>query len=155
MFFFVFFTFLVMYLFMTIEEYFLNLLLFLRTGFIYRRCILYYDFYIDFIICILLYYIDLLYYLKFYILTRRYIVDHMPEKSSSFCQKIKITYCFRVNKKYNCSGPQHLKVKQQHISLTKNYRIIVSIQTITSMHTFILKIQLILESRELKDHCHL
>ena len=85
MFFFVFFTFLVMYLFMTIEEYFLNLLLFLRTGFIYRRCILYYDFYIDFIICILLYYIDLLYYLKFYILTRRYIVDHMPEKSSSFC----------------------------------------------------------------------
>ena len=83
--FFVFFTFLVMYLFMTIEEYFLNLLLFLRTGFIYRRCILYYDFYIDFIICILLYYIDLLYYLKFYILTRRYIVDHMPEKSSSFC----------------------------------------------------------------------
>ena len=154
MFFFVFFTFLVMYLFMTIEEYFLNLLLFLRTGFIYRRCILYYDFYIDFIICILLY-IDLLYYLKFYILNRRYIVDHIPEKSSSFCQKIKITYCFRVNKKYNCSGPQHLKVKQQHISLTKNYRIIVSIQTITSIHTFILKIQLILESRELKDHCHL
>lgn len=84
-FFLFFFTFLVMYLFMTIEEYFLNLLLFLRTGFIYRRCILYYDFYIDFIICILLYYIDLLYYLKFYILTRRYIVDHMPEKSSSFC----------------------------------------------------------------------
>ena len=154
MFFFVFFTFLVMYLFMTIEEYFLNLLLFLRTGFIYRRCILYYDFYIDFIICILLY-IDLLYYLKFYILNRRYIVDHIPEKSSSFCQKIKITYCFRVNKKYNCSGPQHLTVKQQDISLTRNYCIIISIQIITSIHSFILKIQLILESRERKDHCHL
>ena len=154
MFFFVFFTFLVMYLFMTIEEYFLNLLLFLRTGFIYRRCILYYDFYIDFIICILLY-IDLLYYLKFYILNRRYIVDHIPEKSSSFCQKINITYCFRVNKKYNCSGPQHLTVKQQDISLTRNYCIIISIQIITSIHSFILKIQLILESRERKDHCHL
>ena len=154
MFFFVFFTFLVMYLFMTIEEYFLNLLLFLRTGFLYRRCILYYDFYIDFIICILLY-IDLLYYLKFYILNRRYIVDHIPEKSSSFCQKIKITYCFRVNKKYNCSGPQHLTVKQQDISLTRNYCIIISIQIITSIHSFILKIQLILESRERKDHCHL
>ena len=51
--------------------------------------------------------------------------------------------------------PQHLKVKQQGISLPRNYSIIVSIQIITSIHTFILKIQQILESHELKDKYHL
>ena len=44
--------------------------------------------------------------------------------------------------------PQHLKVKEQDISLTRNYCIIVSIQIISSIHTFILKIQQILESCE-------
>ena len=56
------------------------------------------------------------------------------------------------NKKYNCSGPPAFK--SQRVG-TRNYCIIVSIQIICSIHTLILKIHQILESRELKDHCHL
>ena len=50
--------------------------------------------------------------------------------------------------------PLHLKIKEQHISLTKNYCITFSIQKISSIHKFILKIQQILGSHELKGHCH-
>ena len=56
------------------------------------------------------------------------------------------------NKKYNCSGPRHLKVKELNISLTRNYCVTISIQLISSIHIFILKIQKILESLELKDY---
>ena len=56
------------------------------------------------------------------------------------------------NKKYNCSGPRHLKVKELNISLTRNYCITISIQLISSIHIFILKIQKILESLKLKDY---
>ena len=48
--------------------------------------------------------------------------------------------------------PQHLKVKQKYISLTKNYFITISIQKISSIHKFILKRQQILGYHELKDH---
>ena len=51
--------------------------------------------------------------------------------------------------------PQHLEVKEEDISLTKNYCITINVKIISSIHAFILKIQQILESRELKDHCHL
>ena len=49
-----------------------------------------------------------------------------------------------VRKKYNCSGPQTLKVKESDISPTKNY----CIQKISSINRFILKIQQILGSHE-------
>ena len=62
---------------------------------------------------------------------------------------------FIINKSTTAVDPQHSKVKEQDISLTRNYCIIVSIQIITSIHTFILKIQKILESRELKHRYHL
>ena len=58
----------------------------------------------------------------------------------------------KTKQNYNCSGSRHLKVKEQHISLTKNYCIIVSIKIISSVHIFILKIQQILESRESVPH---
>ena len=48
--------------------------------------------------------------------------------------------------------PRHLKVKEYDISLTINYCTTSSIQKISSIHTFILKIQHILGSHELKDH---
>ena len=48
--------------------------------------------------------------------------------------------------------PQHLKVKEKDISLTKNYCLTVSMQRISSIHTLILKIQHILGSHELNDH---
>ena len=62
---------------------------------------------------------------------------------------------FIINKSTTAVDPQHSKVKEQDISLTRNYCIIVSIQIITSIHTFILKIQKILESRGLKHRYHL
>ena len=51
-------------------------------------------------------------------------------------------------------GPQHLKVKEQDISLTKNYCITVNIKTISSVHIFIFKIQ-VLGSHELKESHHM
>ena len=53
------------------------------------------------------------------------------------------------NKKYNCSRPWHLKVKEQDISLTKNYCITINIKIISSIHIFVFKIQ-VLGSHELK-----
>ena len=55
--------------------------------------------------------------------------------------------------------PQHLKVKEQDISLTKNCCTTVSIHEISSIHKFAFKIQHILGSDELKamailDHAH-
>ena len=60
------------------------------------------------------------------------------------------------NKKKNTTavGPQHLKVKEQDNSLTKNYCITINIKIISSIHIFIFKIQ-VLGSHELKSHCHL
>ena len=49
-------------------------------------------------------------------------------------------------------GHRHLKVKDKDISQTKNYCITNSIQKISSIHIFILKIQQILESHELKGY---
>ena len=49
--------------------------------------------------------------------------------------------------------PQHLKDKEQDISITKNYCITINIKIISSIHIFILKIQ-VLGSHELKSHCH-
>ena len=49
--------------------------------------------------------------------------------------------------------PQHLKDKEQDISITKNYCITINIKIISSIHIFILKIQ-VLGSLELKNHCH-
>ena len=46
-------------------------------------------------------------------------------------------------------GPQHLKVKEQDTSLTKNYCITINIKTISSIHIFIFKIQ-VSGSHELK-----
>ena len=48
--------------------------------------------------------------------------------------------------------PQHLKVEED-ISLTKNYCITISIQKISSIHKFILKMQQILGSHE-PSHGH-
>ena len=48
--------------------------------------------------------------------------------------------------------PWHLKVKEQDISLTKNYTI--NIKRISSIHIFIFKIQ-VSGSHELKSDCHL
>ena len=53
----------------------------------------------------------------------------------------------------NCGGPQHLKVKED-ISLTKNYCITISIQKITFIHKFILKMQQMLGSHELTGYEH-
>ena len=50
--------------------------------------------------------------------------------------------------------PQHLKVEEWDISLTRNYCITIKIQIISSIHIFILKIQQILGSCELKGHYH-
>ena len=50
--------------------------------------------------------------------------------------------------------PQHLKFKEKDISLNKNYCITISIQKISSIDIFILKIQQILGSHELKGHGH-
>ena len=55
--------------------------------------------------------------------------------------------------------PWHLKVKEYDISLTKNYCVTISIKKTSSIHKFVLKVQQILESRELKamtifDHAH-
>ena len=49
--------------------------------------------------------------------------------------------------------PRHLKVKEQDISLTKNYCITISIKIISSIHIFILRIQQVLGSDELKSQC--
>ena len=49
--------------------------------------------------------------------------------------------------------PQHLKVKEQDISLTKNYCITINIKIISSINIFNFKIQ-VLGSHELKIHCH-
>ena len=53
--------------------------------------------------------------------------------------------------------PQHLKVKDkdQDISLTKNYCIIIIIQKNSSIHNFILKVQDIFGPHELKYQAHL
>ena len=48
--------------------------------------------------------------------------------------------------------PHHLKVKEQDISLTKNYCITINIKIISSIHIFIFKIQ-VLGSHEL-SYCH-
>ena len=66
-------------------------------------------------------------------------------KMKQLCHQLQM----KSYKKYNCSGLPVFK------SLTRNYSIIISIQIISSIHKFILKIQQILESPELKDHCHL
>ena len=50
--------------------------------------------------------------------------------------------------------PQHLKVKEYDISLTKNYCITIRIQKISSIHKLILKIQQVLGSHELEGHGH-
>ena len=50
--------------------------------------------------------------------------------------------------------PQHLKVKEWGISLTKNYCITINIKIISSIHVFILKIQ-VLGSHELKKQSFL
>ena len=60
-----------------------------------------------------------------------------------------------VNKKKEKKEVQlHLKVKEQDISLIKNYCITINIKIISSIHIFIFKIQ-VLGSHELKSHCHL
>ena len=48
----------------------------------------------------------------------------------------------------------YLKVSEKGISLTKNYCITISIQKISSIHKFILKIQQISRYHELKGHYH-
>ena len=50
--------------------------------------------------------------------------------------------------------PGHLRVKEYDISLTKNYCITIIIKIISSIQTFIFKMQ-VLASHELKSHCHL
>ena len=50
--------------------------------------------------------------------------------------------------------PCHLKVKEKYIDLTKNYCVTISIQKISSINKFILKIQQILGPQELKGHGH-
>ena len=59
----------------------------------------------------------------------------------------------RKTRSTTAGDPRHLKVKKQHISLTKNYCITISIKIISSIHIFIFKIQ-VLGSHELKSHCH-
>ena len=57
--------------------------------------------------------------------------------------------------KYNCSKtPFKSQRCKCNIGLTKNYCISVSMQKISSIHMFILMIQLILESRELNKWPH-
>ena len=56
-------------------------------------------------------------------------------------------------------NPQHLKVKEKNISLTKKYCITISIQKVSSIHKFIHKIKQILGSHELEvmsifEHAH-
>lgn len=53
----------------------------------------------------------------------------------------------------------HLNVKEENISLTENYCIIISIQKFSSIHQFVLMIKLILGFHELKvmsifDYAH-
>ena len=40
-------------------------------------------------------------------------------------------------------GPQHLKVKEQDTSLTKNYCITINIKTISSIHILMLRYRLL------------
>ena len=44
--------------------------------------------------------------------------------------------------KYNCKGPPEFKVKEKDISLSKNSCITITTQKISSIHKFILQIQL-------------
>ena len=48
----------------------------------------------------------------------------------------------------------HLKVRYEHVGLTKNYCITVSIQKISSIHILIFKMHQIFESHELNGHAH-
>ena len=50
--------------------------------------------------------------------------------------------------------PQHFKIKESDIHLTENYCTTISIQKISPIHEFIVKIQKILASRELNGHGH-
>ena len=59
-----------------------------------------------------------------------------------------------VTKSKTALDPLDLKIRQQDISLIKNYCITVSIGRISSIHEFILKMQQILGSHELQDHCN-
>ena len=69
------------------------------------------------------------------------------------CMMIYLFYLkeLKLNKKCNCSGPPTFKNQRVGYQSNQKLYIIVSIQIITSIRTFILKIQQILESRELKD----
>ena len=50
--------------------------------------------------------------------------------------------------------PQHLKIKEQDISLTKNYCITVDIQKTSLIHKLILQIEQILGTHELNGHTY-
>ena len=56
------------------------------------------------------------------------------------------------DKKNNCSGPQAFKSQRVAYQSNQKLRIIVTIQIMSSIHTFILKIQQRLESREPVPH---
>ena len=73
-----------------------------------------------------------------------------PITSSKFKQ---IVYNTILTRSTTAVDPQHLKFKEWDISLTKNYWIIIKTKTITSIHIFIFKTQ-VLGSHELKSHCH-
>ena len=45
------------------------------------------------------------------------------------------------NRRYNCSGPKNLKLKEKDIGLAKTYSITISIQKVNSIQKFVLKIQ--------------
>ena len=79
---------------------------------------------------------------------RLFLIKQMWEDDIKSVATIVGTY-FRHNKRYNCSGCPALD-----IILTKNYCITISIQKIISIHKFILRIQQILGSHQLKGHGH-
>ena len=56
------------------------------------------------------------------------------------------------DKKNDCSGPQAFKSQRVAYQSNQKLRIIVTIQVMSSIHTFILKIQQRLESREPVPH---
>ena len=67
---------------------------------------------------------------------------------------VKLKYKQEVLLQWSPNVPWHLKVKEKDISLTKHYSITISIQKISSIHKFILNIQQILGSHELRRHGH-
>ena len=79
---------------------------------------------------------------------RLFLIKQMWEDDIKAVATIVGTH-FRHNKRYNCSGCPALD-----IILTKNYCITISIQKIISIHKFILRIQQILGSQQLKGHGH-